>query len=636
MAFGADMTPQDVVRDVYDGVQKFRKRLQSRVPEWRENLLQYEGAYAPDDEGQRSVLTNLVYGLINRIVPSIYFKNPYIAVSGRGETPHEVARLWEEIINYLVHVVSLDMEARKAIFDCLFRSVGFLKVGVQESAGANTRSAISQTRLLAALNIAAQYAGVNPFEPAARASREDLEFQVRADWNQSVRPHTPYIVRVQPEMLVPDPWATSPQNARWLAQLMLKPREELVYIPGVDQAMVDGIDATYADSLHEDVHTWFMDEPANGEDVANLVAVWEVWHKPTRKVYTFADVLAERNEYSPLSVRDWPYDFLEFPYHMLKFSGSPDSWFGIADVATWTSLVTGYQYLQTKQLQHVRRFNRMYVISKDDAQPGVIDAIESEKDGRVVVVQSPSPDGRVVPVIDAPITGDAYALQQRLHADLTFVSGVTFQRQGVQQRGDTTATEASILEGQAQLRDNDRLFLVTKWIEATCTQLLKIARQDMSLEDTLFVSNSPRLAAMWQQVQPLLNAAEVDVRVRVGATAHKTQDVRLKQLLDFMNLTSNLIDPMTGLPLMNQREFAARIAEELHIEDYERLFMPVASPMGYTPGGGGPGGGGGARPGSGPLVSRGEPGSVGNPGIQQSRVQNVAGRPMAPPNPKNE
>ena len=127
------MKTEDILSEVYDGIGKFQQRLGTRTQQWRRNLRYYHGAYDVDNTGGRRVITNLVFGLVQRIIPSVYFKNPHVAVNPQGSTPRQMAKLLELVVNYVFGIIGVDTEMRKIIFDALFRGVGIGKVGMIET-----------------------------------------------------------------------------------------------------------------------------------------------------------------------------------------------------------------------------------------------------------------------------------------------------------------------------------------------------------------------------------------------------------------------------------------------------------------------------------------------------------------------
>jgi hypothetical protein len=592
------MNKDEMIKGVWTDIGVFRRRLDPHLTQWRRNLAYYHGRYDIDDNGKRRVITNLVFGLANRIIPSVYYKNPYVLASPRGDTPREFSKLIEAIANLLINTLSVDMEMRRVVFDSLFRGIGIVKVGMAPKVGDEPPikagySGVSQEQLLEALMIAQQYVQGQP--PSEATNKELAAFRQNVGFRENVQPNQPFFLRVHPAFLVPDRYATCIDNARWVAHRILLPEDEFKK-RDYDQDLVAGIHATHGIDDSTDLEFGFDtlssigQEPEGGK--GDLVELWELWHKPTRTVYILSDQRSREGDFRAIEERDWPYDFDEFPFEDLRFNANPDNWFGIADVSTWDSMVTGYNFVQTMQLRHVNRATPKMVINEADYNEQVDEALRSTEDMALAVVPQGAAASAIVPLQLPALTGEVYVIKRDIRDDLTFVSGVTYQRQGFQTKGETTATEVASMENNAMLRDNDRMYLVAKFMERSMRKVVQLCRQNMSLGDVAFLSGSAEQSMAWKTVAAQLNRAEVDLIIRVGSTAFQTKETRISNLLELLNYGGKLVDPMTGQSLLNVREVLTRIAEEL-VDDPESLIVQPVNPLGgaVPVGGGGPIGG---------------------------------------------
>jgi hypothetical protein len=170
--------------------------------------------------------------------------------------------------------------------------------------------------------------------------------------------------------------------------------------------------------------------------------------------------------------------------------------------------------------------------------------------------------------------------------ELDFIAGLTQQRRGAEGK-QMTATEASIQESNAKIRDNDRLALVSKFVQNSAKKLTALMRQFVGPEYTAFIVGE-EMAQFWEKKGADIIESEVDIKVRVGSSAFISREVRIQQFLQFLNITKGLQEN----PIVDIREVVRRLAEMFEIDDAGSLIIPMnpAMPMGQPQAGPGNGG----------------------------------------------
>jgi hypothetical protein len=333
----------DISTEIESGVVRFQKRISTRKPGWKRAMQLYHGLLGDPLAGEDRITSNLIFGLVSRIIPNCYFKNPYPAVQPRGSTPRAYARLQEVLLYHVFNMIKAEFEARRVVFDSLFHSVGIGKVGMCEREVRKVDSgAFTQQQLMAALGLAVEVPTEEMYPGGIeRGSKEDYQQQIAAGFKETVLPNFPYFVRVDPQHVCANPHATCIDDARWIAQRILMPHDEFMDSGRFSKSRAEGIQATYSDQDDDAVWNADLSIPMLGggsrhaDEQKDLVELWEVWYKPTRKVYTLSWYETINGVRKPLEERDWPYDFDEFPYEDLRFNPDPNSWFGVSDVQVW-------------------------------------------------------------------------------------------------------------------------------------------------------------------------------------------------------------------------------------------------------------------------------------------------------------
>lgn len=601
-------------------LQERERTLRDRTVEWNKYLRHYRMRLteeeAPDGD---NVWVNLHFALSRVILPSIYYKNPDILVRPRKDTPYFYALMLESLLNYQVEAIGFEQEMRRVVFDALFCGIGVMKYGYEPALRKQVERMDPITQQLMALTSG----------PGSLFEEEPLpEEESDEVLSEHVTPEDPFALRVSPRYFLMDPLATSDDQARWKCHIVVKPVKEVQASAVYARSLTRGIEGTF--SLQEE-HAW--NEVPGGYSLVDtgsslsrfpsaksepLVKLYEVWDRESGDLLVLDSYHIERGEHAFLRREKAPYDPKRSPLQTLVLNPDPDSPYGVPDAATWYNPINAMNLLRAMQYNHVKRFLRKYKSRRGAIKPEQMDNLQNGIDGAIVEIEGdPLTDGPF-PIEDAPITGDLYRLTTDLRSDLNFLSGVTEQRRG--ESASRTATEASFIEQQAQLRDSDRLLLVAQFAQRGIETILFLDRKFLGPEYVSFITG-PLSLGYWKREADNILKAQVEVKVRVGSTTFISREIRAKQLLDFLNLTAKIVDPMTQMPLVDVREVIRRVAEALEIDDYDALLLsPAPAPL--PPGG---------PDQAGPPMAEGADRGLGNPSLGSllSRVQNLGVRRTA-------
>lgn len=601
------------------------KAMAERMQRWdryyqyyRMDLDSAQSENSTDEIPADSIWVNYQFGISRIILPSIYYRNPDILVEPRTNAADPLrplkAKVQEELLNYQLREIDFETEARTAIMDALYCGVGAVKLGFAPA-------------LRKPLKVADPFTSV--LEDMYEGAGED-------EWDEGVSQVLPFVLRVSPKFFRIDPLATSGRDARWIAHCVYRPVDALRGDRRYNQRVLAGVQATHA--LNEDVYKNYS-RRASGETATStqdeLVMLYEVWDREHNELLVLDDYNMFQGQKQFLRREPWPYDIDGFPFEFVCFNQDPESFWGVPDAQTWFNPSTALNLINTMQYNHVKRFNRKYVSRKGAFQPEEILKIQQPYDGAIAECNG-DVDGAITPLEDARISPDLYMLKDHVRAELTFLTGVTEDRGNRGSAKTKTATEASIIESQARIRDNDRIYIVSMWVQRIARKLLQLDRQFLTSDYVGFVTD-PLMAQLWQAQPEEVLKAETEVRVRVGSSAFISREVRAKQYLDFLNLTARLVDPMTGAPVLDVRKVVSRVADALDIPNYQDLLlppgmvppMPTQGPPGAPDSGAVPGGGDGIS-----VQSLNRRAGAPNAGNLISGVQNLGVRRT--PNPTTE
>jgi hypothetical protein len=118
------------------------------------------------------------------------------------------------------------------------------------------------------------------------------------------------------------------------------------------------------------------------------------------------------------------------------------------------------------------------------------------------------------------------------------------------------------------VRDSDRLYIVEKWVTRVVKKLHQLDQVYLSPDYVAFLT-IPEAFQLWSTpgASEEIMRADVDVRLRVGSSAYYSREIRVKQQLDFLNITN-------GDPNVNRPALLRRIAEAMDLDSPDEILNP--------------------------------------------------------------
>jgi hypothetical protein len=561
-----------------DRIHKHRELIKPRIAEWKANLALYRQEFPENSKVKPesdAIYINHYFNLVRTIIPSIYFKNPEVLCDPRNGTPPEFAKVKEQLINYQLERIHFDMEARRVVFDAFTAGYGVMKFGF----GSALERPVQITDELSLDDTL----GLTP--------TQEEEFH-----DSRVTNDDPFALRTPPQNFFPDPLASTLHDARWVIHRIIKPMDQLKESSRYPKSLTTNVQGISLDPEESDLlSTTSLGTRSDLHDFEPTVPLYEIWDRENMRLMVM-DEWNMRNGGSQFIYNEpWPYKLEDFPFEVLVFNYDPESPQGIPDMRIWYNPITAMNLLRSMQFRHVKRFNRKFLVQHGSITGGALDQLISDEDGAVVDVNVAGGDVRgAAGLLEAgPLSSDNYNLAGMLKDDLMSSAGTTEGRRGVSER-TKTATEAGIQEQNAQLRDSDRLYLVSKFVEGGCKKVLALDQQFLVPSYADFVVGSD-LLGIWEVSRKEVLECSVSTRVRVGSSAFMSREVRVQRLLDFAKIIGPQVDPATQQPVANIRELDLEIADAMGLTNVARFLNPsqVVPTIGGTvppgPGSSGPG-----------------------------------------------
>jgi hypothetical protein len=620
-----------------------------------------------------TIRVNLAHSLIRSSVARLFYRDPRIYAEPRHapETPEQElsAYLVAHLLQYLWEEIEVSEEVRRAIIDCHCFGTGIVKLGFDSEYGIDdaevtdriqaglqleqVRQQMDTIRTLAGLGPPANSNGVN-------------QSRSRFEYHANVSQEMPWVLRVSPFDFLVDPEARTFEEARYVIHRFRRPAEDIQK----DTRYRSGPRSKIKGQTIEETETTFDQSgdprgpdrpgaPFPGATTVRSVAreaplgtegavlgegesyglLYEVWEKDDNgrdmKVTT---VSLEVDE--PLREEEDPLQIGCFPFEPIVFNEVPDAFWGKSDLQDIEPQLLELNQIRQLKINWARRMCKFITVSTGGKL--------SEEDQQKITNATPfvhlnldGVQGRLDEAVGHlephPFNPQLDVLEEQVKRDIRDLFGMSENQQGNSAEQDQTATEANIIQQNADLRMSDRQGRVERFARNIARKMLKITRRFFPPEVAIRVVGEK--GEGWLPLTAEDIRREYDVKIEVGSTGKPQDEVKRQQWLQFGEMAMQVSPPqpltvpfdwrkylIKGLYAFGESDPASIVSWP---EGMDPMQQQLAAAGGMAPGMGG--GGGMIPPGAGgDGAVEGPAGSAMVPGIDQPPEAVGASNPVQP------
>jgi hypothetical protein len=508
---------------------------------WQRMIDLYRGKHWPQTtvNNEDLIAVNIAFSTINVIAPSVSVNYPKIVVTPNKPEDEDRSAFVEAVVNYLWKHHDFRTPFKRAVKDFLIFGHGWIKVGwkfvEQERA---LSDAEREMYLEESITEADLFAMQNPDMAGDLPTNEDLLANLPST-EMTIVEDQPFVERVSPFDILVDPEATCMEDAKWIAQRIIRPLEEAQadkrYKPSVRKQL--SADASMVDSLQNPVR----DERYVSDK--ERVIIWEYYDMMENTM----SVLADSGDEFLLDPTPMPYAYGQ-PFVMIRNYDVPDFFYPMGDLEAIESLQEELDKTRSQLVNARKRYGRKYLYHERSFGPEGREALESEQDGRFVpVVDENKPLSEIVmPLPQVPLSPEVYNTSSIIENDINVVSGVSEYARGQMPEIRRTATEASIIADAGNARAADKLAIVELSIGMIARRVIQVMQQFMTGEMMAHVAanGGENLFIPFSREDIV---GEYDFSVEAGSTQPMNDTIRKQQAVSLLNamapLIGTVIDP---------------------------------------------------------------------------------------------
>lgn len=293
----------------------------------------------------------------------------------------------------------------------------------------------------------------------------------------------------------------------------------------------------------------------------DIYVLWEIYDLKNKEWLTICEGGSEPIE-SPDSL---PPGVENHPYSILRFCLHHNSAYPIPPVSQAIDPQRELCTARSRVMKHRKRFNRKYEVLVTGLEDADIEIAKLETGDDGTCIRKTQPTQIVTPIQDAPLAQQDYLEIQAINNDLVEIFGSGDEARGI--AGADSATQADIIDRRLEIREGDRMSLVSDFLTDIARKLDQLVKAHITRDEAVRIVGPE--GENWQIVRAEDYQdidGEFEYGINVGATAPRLPQTERAQWTAFM---SQVIIPMPHV--LTAPHFMRRMAEMYGIEDQAAL-----------------------------------------------------------------
>lgn len=352
----------------------------------------------------------------------------------------------------------------------------------------------------------------------------------------------------------------------WCGYYEWVPKEDLLAIKGLMNMQ----------KVHDAVPSIPESTPFTREDYkykyGEVIKIWHIWHNKFQLRLIVLD--------SPcVTIYQKPFKRLNLLDYRPDKRVSNDGFYPIPPVFHWLSPQDEINETREQLRKHRRRFNRKFQILEGQIDDEEIEKFEDGEDGTLVKVKQ----AQAISAIDNPDLGPA--LDKAIITssdDLNRLSRTSSEVRGVSDR--TTATQANIINQQAQIGEDSDRDRIGSWYERIGREALLTIRDKFTIGiwakmkqnpmESIFqtIQNQPEIYK-WVTTEELNDNYDFKIEIDVTSLSPSTAESEKQNFLLFISLISQFPQLAMSPVLIRETAYRCNYRNEKAIAELQKMAL---------------------------------------------------------------
>jgi hypothetical protein len=474
---------------------------------------------------------NIIYPVVKNVVPSLYYKNPFIVAIPKRKQDEDSSSYVSAIVNHYYKQLDIKRVNQHVIFDAYVLGLGICKLGYATRFGADVEDAELEKRrekekkvgLLEKLGL--------------RKPKETEELPKNVEPNEFIIAESPYVTWVNPFNFGIDPSANSIYDANYVYEKITTTLDRVKNNKNYKNTKdLEGMDLD---------PTFQKDIPATQIEKFKPIELYEIHYKTDEGINIL--VLAkDQDEYVALRHDKSIYEIDGFQYELLTLNKHGHKLYPKSEIDITKPLQDRINNTFEGILDQVDKFVTKIIV---DETGMTNDGKKALRDGKLgsICFSNKNPNEVVKELNMVQVKGDLMVFIDKMVDIISLETGIT-RAQLTGLTSAETATEAQIGQAGSNLRTSDKADMVADFSNRQGRKLWQVIKQFVDLEeielitgDTAFddITGTPRfswLPDIDSDMKNKLITGEYDFQIEVGSTQKPDLPVLRKQVENMVNI----------------------------------------------------------------------------------------------------
>lgn len=276
------------------------------------------------------------------------------------------------------------------------------------------------------------------------------------------------------------------------------------------------------------------DELDQQVEQGKLTKLWKIWDLRSRQKLYFADGVTKLLRKVP---------FKRIPIFPLKFRERLHGFYPLPVTYNWMPPQDELNETRETARVHRRRFQRKYIVSEGAFEEEELDKLQYGSDGTIAKTQHNNATTAIAPMPNADLGAQHFEQVAGSVQDFDTIAGTPVTSR--QERAGGTATEASIEDKRATIRESRDRVLIAKWFNAIGKEILIQAKEKLTKPFWIKLSQASEddfsqideIEERWEMINSdELGDEDFDVNISVSSLSPLVQDQEKRKFIEFLSL----------------------------------------------------------------------------------------------------
>jgi len=474
---------------------------------------------------------NIIYPIVKNIIPSLYYKNPFIVAIPKRKQDEDSSSYVSAMVNHFYKQLDVKRVNQQIIFDAYVLGMGVCKLGYATKFGMDIEDEELEKRrqqekkkgLLEKLGL--------------KKPKAPEELPKNIDLNEFIIAENPYVTWVNPFNFGIDPMANSIYEANYVYEKITTT---------LDRVKSNKNYSHTSDLKGMDLEpTYQKDIPSTQIEKFKPIELYEIHYK-TEDGINILVLAKDQGEYVALRHDKSIYEIDGFQYEILTFNKHGHKLYPKSEIDIIKPLQDRINNTFENILEQLDKFMTKLAYDETNVTEAGKKALRDGMLGSLVACSS-NPSNVIKEISFTQVKGDLMVLIDKMVDIISLEMGITRAiLTGL--TSAETATEAQIGQAGQNLRLSDKADMVADFSNRQGRKLWQIIRQFVDLEeielitgDTAFddVTGIPRyswLNPIDRNIREKLITGEYDFQIEVGSTQKPDLPVLRKQVENMVNI----------------------------------------------------------------------------------------------------